>query len=57
MLVWRLPSTAGCNRHLKVLLPDEAPAAYKNVESVLRAQTDLVKIVRRLQPVLSYKGR
>ena len=38
-------------------LRDEAPEAYKNIESVLRAQKDLVKIVRRLQPVLSYKGR
>jgi tRNA-splicing ligase RtcB len=37
-------------------LREEAPAAYKNIESVLRAQKDLVKIVRRLQPVLSYKG-
>lgn len=38
-------------------LRDESPAAYKNIESVLRAQKDLVKITRRLQPVLSYKGR
>jgi tRNA-splicing ligase RtcB len=37
-------------------LREEAPEAYKNIESVLRAQKDLVKIVRRLQPVLSYKG-
>ncbi len=37
-------------------LRDEAPEAYKNIESVLRAQKDLVKIVRRLEPLLSYKG-
>jgi len=38
-------------------LRDEAPEAYKNIESVLRAQKELVKITRRLRPVLSYKGR
>jgi len=37
-------------------LCEEAPEAYKNIESVLRAQKDLVKITRRLQPLLSYKG-
>jgi tRNA-splicing ligase RtcB len=37
-------------------LRDEAPSAYKNVRAVLRAQKDLVKQVRRLRPVLSYKG-
>ena len=37
-------------------LREEAPEAYKNIESVLRAQKDLVKIVRQLQPVFSYKG-
>jgi tRNA-splicing ligase RtcB len=44
------------DRRRSLALRDEAPAAYKNIESVLRAQKDLVKIVRRLQPVLSYKG-
>lgn len=37
-------------------LCEEAPEAYKNIEAVLRAQKDLVKIVRRLEPVLCYKG-
>ena len=37
-------------------LREEAPAAYKNVDAVLRAQRDLVRIVRRLWPVLSFKG-
>ena len=44
------------DRRRSLELREEAPAAYKNIESVLRAQKDLVKIVRRLQPVLSYKG-
>lgn len=35
---------------------EEAPSAYKNIESVMRAQRDLVCIRRRLRPVLVYKG-
>jgi tRNA-splicing ligase RtcB len=35
---------------------DEAPAAYKDIRAVARAQGDLVKITRVLRPVLSYKG-
>lgn len=37
-------------------LREEAPAAYKDIREVLRAQKDLVKRVRRLRPVLSYKA-
>jgi tRNA-splicing ligase RtcB len=35
---------------------DEAPAAYRDLSGVLRAQRQLVRVVRRLRPVLSYKG-
>ena len=45
------------DRRRSLALLDEAPTAYKNIESVLRAQKDLVKITRRLKPLLSYKGR
>jgi len=38
------------------LLRDEAPSAYKDVRAVLRAQRDLTRVVRRLRPVLCYKG-
>jgi len=38
-------------------LREEAPAAYKNIGQVLRAQSDLVSIRRRLEPRLCYKGR
>ncbi len=38
-------------------LRDEAPAAYKDIRAVLRAQHELVKVIRVLRPVLSYKGR
>lgn len=37
-------------------LRDEAPAAYKDIRVVLKAQRELVKVVRTLRPVLNYKG-
>ena len=37
-------------------LIDEAPAAYKDIAAVMRAQRDLVKITRKLKPLVSYKG-
>jgi tRNA-splicing ligase RtcB len=37
-------------------LREEAPSAYKDIGTVLRAQHDLVRVVRRLRPVLGFKG-
>lgn len=37
-------------------LRDEAPAAYKDIKAVIRAQRDLVKVTRVLRSVLNYKG-
>jgi tRNA-splicing ligase RtcB len=37
-------------------LRDEAPAAYKDIRAVLRAQKEMVKVIRTLRPVLNYKG-
>ena len=37
-------------------LRDEAPAAYKDIRAVLKAQRELVKVNRTLKPMLSYKG-
>jgi tRNA-splicing ligase RtcB len=37
-------------------LCEEAPSAYKDVGAVLRAQRDLTRVVRRLEPVLVYKA-
>jgi tRNA-splicing ligase RtcB (3'-phosphate/5'-hydroxy nucleic acid ligase) len=37
-------------------LREEAPSAYKDVDDVLRAQHELVRIVRTLRPVLCFKG-
>jgi tRNA-splicing ligase RtcB len=39
------------------LLVDEAPAAYKDIGRVMKAQRALTRIVARLVPVLNYKGR
>jgi len=41
---------------LSARLRDEAPSAYKDVRSVLKAQRELVKVTRTLRPILSYKG-
>jgi tRNA-splicing ligase RtcB (3'-phosphate/5'-hydroxy nucleic acid ligase) len=38
-------------------LREESPKSYKNIEVVMRAQSDLIKITRRLRPLLVYKGR
>jgi len=35
---------------------EEAPAAYRDIGRVLRAQRDLTAIVRELRPLLAYKG-
>jgi tRNA-splicing ligase RtcB len=37
-------------------LREEAPSAYKDIDGVLRAQHELVRIVRTLRPVLCFKG-
>ena len=44
------------DRRLAERLREEAPSAYKDIGSVMRAQRGLVRIVRRLQPVLVFKG-
>jgi tRNA-splicing ligase RtcB len=38
-------------------LREEAPAAYKKIAAVLRAQRELVRVIRVLRPLLSYKAR
>jgi len=48
--------TAGveCRKDAGVL--DELPAAYKDVDAVMAAQTDLVEVVHTLKQVLCVKG-
>jgi tRNA-splicing ligase RtcB len=36
-------------------LRDEAPAAYKDISKVMRAQRELTRVVRAVRPILSYK--
>lgn len=44
------------DRRLTSRLLDEAPEAYKDIGAVLRAQKDLMRITRRLEPLLVHKG-
>lgn len=44
------------DHRLAARLCEEAPSAYKDIGAVMRAQRDLVRIVRRLEPVLVYKA-
>ena len=37
-------------------LVDQAPSAYKDITQVMRAQHALTRIVRRLRPILAFKG-
>jgi tRNA-splicing ligase RtcB len=37
-------------------LREEAPGAYKPIGAVMRAQGELTEVVRRMVPVLVYKG-
>ena len=47
--IWIDPRTAS-------KLADESPDAYKDLDAVMRAQRALVRIVRRVRPILCYKG-
>jgi tRNA-splicing ligase RtcB len=37
-------------------LREESPSAYKDIHAVMRAQRELTRVAREMQPVLSYKG-
>jgi tRNA-splicing ligase RtcB len=41
---------------LSEALREESPQAYKDVAKVLRAEAELTRIVRRLRPIVVYKG-
>ena len=43
------------HHHRKSLL-DESPTAYKDIDAVMAAQSDLVEIVHTLKQVLCLKG-
>jgi tRNA-splicing ligase RtcB len=44
------------DRTLATRLVDEAPSAYKSLDAVLRDQRKLVRVTRRLRPLLVVKG-
>jgi tRNA-splicing ligase RtcB len=49
-------ATAGieCRKDAEVI--DETPAAYKDIDAVMAAQTDLVEIVHTLRQIVVVKG-
>jgi tRNA-splicing ligase RtcB (3'-phosphate/5'-hydroxy nucleic acid ligase) len=50
----RMTAGVECRKDADVV--DETPAAYKDIEAVMRAQTDLVEIVHTLKQVVCVKG-
>jgi tRNA-splicing ligase RtcB len=46
----------GIEARLDKKVLDESPAAYKPIEAVMAAQSDLVEIVHELRQVLNVKG-
>ncbi|GAA3823710.1 hypothetical protein GCM10022226_50330 [Sphaerisporangium flaviroseum] len=50
----RTPHRAECRKDAGVL--DEIPGAYKDLESVMAAQTDLVEVVAHLRQIICIKG-
>ena len=42
--------------HHRESLLDESPAAYKDIDAVMAAQSDLVEVVHTLKRVLCVKG-
>jgi tRNA-splicing ligase RtcB len=51
-----IAATAGVECRKDVGVIDESPAAYKDIDSVMAAQSDLVEIVHTLKQVLCVKG-
>jgi tRNA-splicing ligase RtcB (3'-phosphate/5'-hydroxy nucleic acid ligase) len=47
-------ASVACRKDESVI--DETPAAYKPIDAVLDAQTDLVSVVHTLQQVVCVKG-
>jgi tRNA-splicing ligase RtcB len=49
-------ATAGVERRKDAEVIDETPIAYKDIESVMAAQADLVEAVHTLRQVVCVKG-
>jgi tRNA-splicing ligase RtcB len=50
----RMTDGVECRKDADVI--DETPAAYKSIDAVMEAQTDLVEIVHTLRQVVCVKG-
>jgi tRNA-splicing ligase RtcB len=51
-----IAQTAGVESRKDAGVLDELPAAYKDIESVIAAQSDLVEVVAHLKQVICVKG-
>ena len=51
-----IAQTAGVESRKDAGVLDELPAAYKDIESVIAAQSDLVEVVAHLKQVVCVKG-
>ena len=51
-----LTQTRGVESRKDIGIVDEIPGAYKDLESVIEAQTDLVEVVAHLRQVICVKG-
>ena len=50
----RMTEGVECRKDADVI--DETPAAYKSIDAVMNAQTDLVEVVHTLRQVVCVKG-
>ncbi len=54
-MTWKSrPTGVECRKDKGVV--DEIPGAYKDIEEVMRAQSDLVEVVAELKQVICVKG-
>ena len=51
-----IAQTAGVECRKDAAVVDELPAAYKDIDAVMAAQSDLVHVVHTLKQVLCVKG-
>jgi hypothetical protein len=53
-ITWKATAGVECRKDADVI--DETPMAYKSIDAVMEAQTDLVEVVHTLRRVVCVKG-
>jgi len=49
-------SMKGIHANISIKIIDEAPMAYKNIDAIMEAQKESVKVVKKLAPFINWKG-